>query len=458
MVAVNNRVTGEVPLPTAAGVAAIRSALRRLWPFKALSPLTLEQALESFKGRKFEVYSRAFESLQHKPLSKRDARISAFVKAEKFNPLDKINPDPRLIQARDPRYNLHVSRYMRPLEHEVYALRKNRLPVIVKCLNPVQRAEVLMKKWALFKRPVCFSIDCSRWDKHVSLEVLELEHEFYQSWFKGDIELEQLMRWQRINKCRTANGVKYTVVGGRMSGDMNTALGNCVLMCGMVTAVLDDIAGHYEIMDDGDDCLVFCEEDDFGCLTEHLPKRFLEYGQELKIENVARHPQDIVFCQGKLTLGEEWTMARNWRKVLSQSCCGTKHWNDPLMVPAMFGLLGDCENALHRGIPILQVFAERLRELSGGARARLCHLDSSYVYRIGAYDLGDIRQMSAAPITELARFQFFRTWGVEIWEQLAIEHHIRNWSPSITYLEGPAELDHRWDHVLSPSIPNPIIH
>jgi hypothetical protein len=50
-------------------------------------------------------------------------------------------------------------------------------------------------------------------------------------------ELAELLKWQLQNKgfARTIDGlIKYSVEGCRMSGDMNTALGNCTIMCALV--------------------------------------------------------------------------------------------------------------------------------------------------------------------------------------------------------------------------------
>jgi hypothetical protein len=44
----------------------------------------------------------------------------AFVKAEKINFTAKPDPAPRVIQPRDPRYNVEVGVYLRPLEHSIY--------------------------------------------------------------------------------------------------------------------------------------------------------------------------------------------------------------------------------------------------------------------------------------------------------------------------------------------------
>lgn len=456
IIACRNRVVGVVPLPTPAGLKNLRKQVKKLWPAEMLTPLTYEQALATYKGTKNKLYKRAYDSLLVEPLSSKDARIKAFVKAERFDPAEKDNPDPRMIQARDPRYNLALARYLRGIEHHVYSLKRGGLPVIVKCKNPQERAELFRARWAEFDDPVCISLDCSRWDKHVTGKVLGIELDFYQSFYPGDLELKQLLDWQRRNRCRTSNGLNYDVDGGRMSGDGNTASGNCTLAVGMGSSALEQLKIKAALIDDGDDLCMITERHNLARLLTELPRIFLEFGQELKIENIAFDLRDIVFCQSKITWnGENWTFARNWRKVLSQSCCGTKHWNDPNLVRPMMGLIGDCENAQHRGIPILQVFATRLRELSGGQRSLMLHLDSSYQYRVGSYQVGLILDLPAAEITVTARAEFERTWGVCPSEQLAIEQAIMKWTPGTVFRDVGPEMSRPWAQWLDPSTPNP---
>lgn len=438
----------------------LKKAVSRLWKCKWLAPLSLEDALATFKGTRQKLYARAYDSLLVEPLGKRDSRIKAFVKAEKFNPADKKNPDPRMIQARDPRYNLHLARFLRGIEHFVYGLKHRGRKVIVKCCNPLERAQIILDKFSAFKHGVCLSIDGSRWDKHIALKVLEVEHDFYQSFYPGDHELKQLLHWQSYNRCRTSNGVKYAVSGGRMSGDMNTALGNCLLMTAMVFAAMRRLdIKDFDIVDDGDDCLLMFESELLDKINKELPNIFLEFGQEIKLENHATKYTDIIFCQCKPTWnGHEFTMARDWRKVLSQSCCGTKHWNDPNLVRPMFGLLGDCENALHHGIPILQEYASTLRRLSGGARATMAHMDSSYQYRIANYQLGEIHEIAADEVKAVSRIMFQHTWGVDPSTQLAIEQHLREWQPHESYRDvAPEFCRGTWNQLLDVGIANPTV-
>lgn len=458
LVSATNRVLGVTPLPTPGGLKRLRTESKRLASIcGTLVPWTADQVLNSFRGARRARYEQAAKSLLVKPLDSNDARINSFVKAEKFDPSAKVNPDPRMIQARDPRYNLRIAQYLRPVEHFIYNLQgPNGMRCVAKGLNQKDRAELFLKKWERFSNPVCFSIDCSRWDKHVSSEVLRIEHQFYRMCLPQSPELEMLLNWQQLNRCRTAGGVKYTVYGGRMSGDINTALGNCLLMVLMVRTAMRELFCKYDLFDDGDDCLVIVERDDFQIVKDRLADQFLEFGQALKIENVAYRPWDVIFCQAKLVYnGLHWLFARDWRKVLSQSCCGTKHWNEPVKVRPMLGLIGSCELALSAGVPVLQSFALACQRMSGGRCAAFNAADPGLAYRVQLEGL--TLDAKARPITQDARMSFELAFGVPVWEQEAIESILERWTldteVSDEYpLEWTADwTDFRSTEVLSPS-------
>lgn len=446
-----NRVLGVVPLPSYDGLLALKRMARKLATRCGhLDEWSLERVLESFHGRRYVRYNMAYESLMVNPITAADARINSFVKAEKFNPWDKKNPDPRMIQARGPRYNLHIARFLRPVEHFIYNLTgPSGLRMVAKGLNQIDRADHIIRKFQLFRKPVCFSIDCSRWDKHVSLQVLRIEHAFYRMLFPNSPELDRLLNWQEDNRCRTAGGIKYDVGGGRMSGDINTALGNCLLMIIMVQAAMKQLGVDCEIFDDGDDCLVFIEEENFDHVNNGLSDMFLSYGQELKIENVARQFTEVVFCQSRICWnGEGYIMCRNWAKVLSQSTSGTKHWNDPQLVRPMMGLLGDCELALSAGVPVLQAYALALRRMSRGKRTNTLNLEQGVVYRVnleGSFN-EVVSSARARKVSPKAREVFELAFGVPEWEQIAIEEILNNWDlDSETAIELPVEWSSEWD-------------
>lgn len=455
IVSARNRVLGKVPLPTPDGIRKLYAEVRRLArKFGHLEPWTFKRVIDSFPSTRRRRYQDAYDSLQISSLGYRDAIISAFVKAEKMNPGDKVNPDPRMIQARDPRYNLVIAKYLRPVEHIIYNLRDEwDLRMVAKGLNQSDRAQLLKDKFALFDCPVCICIDASRWDKHISKDVLVVEHSFYKALLPCYPEFERVLSWQLRNTVRTSGGVKYLCDGGRMSGDINTALGNVLLAVVMILSAIRALRVRAAIVDDGDDLLVICESSDVQFLVRELPKQFVGFGQEIRIENVTDDIRKVVFCQTRMVSnGKADIMVRDWRKVMSHACCGTKHWNDPHMIRPMLGLVGSCELALNSGVPVLQEFALALIRNAKGKMAKSSHAESAGLFYRVKYEFGSVEsaQLNAVeqPITDSARLAFEQAFDMPEWEQKAAEDRLRRWSIDTTIRDYPEEWDSMWeDHV-----------
>lgn len=456
LVAATNRVVGVVPPVTDFGFFHLRRGMRRLilsTP-RVFEPWDYERTIDSFHGKKRKRYEAAYESLKLLPLSRKDSIVRAFTKAEKFNPYDKVNPDPRMIQARHPRYNLELARFMRPLEHSIYGLVGGRsgLRLVVKGMNQVERASLLIQKWAMFDEPVVVSLDASRWDKHVQPRTLSVEHAYYQAKFPSNPELARLLAWQCDNVCVTSNGVRYKVASRRMSGDMNTACGNCLGMVNMVSTACRLLRlRRWDMLDDGDDCLLMVEAVDLDLVVRELPLVFLEFGQELKVENVAHDVRSVVFCQSRVCYnGEQDLFVRNWRKVLSQACCGVKHWGEPKEVRPMLTAIGLCELALGRGIPILQAFAEALIRNGRGERPRTLDVDEGLAlrvrYEVGCDTFEQLRDATApSVVTDAARVAFEQAWGVSPDLQRYYEALLSGWTlDSVVARQAPPEWDWEW--------------
>lgn len=91
--------------------------LGRLLLKRQVERMTLEEVVATYTGRLRRRYQEAMESLDIEPeLTKYDRRLSAFLKAEKFNPLQKRSK-PRMIMCRSPRFNLLLASYLKPIEH-----------------------------------------------------------------------------------------------------------------------------------------------------------------------------------------------------------------------------------------------------------------------------------------------------------------------------------------------------
>jgi len=461
VVAVTNRVLGEVPKPSAEGLRSLRTAariiLRKLHP---VSPWTAEQVLTHFKGRRRARYQNAWDSLRDEPLTIRDGLIKAFIKPEKMNVGAKINPDPRVIQARNARYNILLAQYLKPMEEQLYNIKGgwSRTRLIAKGLNQADRARLFLRKWAGFSQPVCYSLDASRWDKHCDVELIRLEHSVYER-LCPDHYLTQLLRMQIHNRCVTSGGVRYKTLGKRMSGDMNTALGNCLLMIICLESACHTLGlRKYDILDDGDDCLVIVERGEEAKLAGII-HQFLAYGHELKLENRATDLHAVQFCQSKIVLrqGLAPTFVRDWVKVLSGACVGTRYWHEPTLRRPMLRAVGDCEMALNQGVPIIQAFASRLRALGSSTKRLKLEAEEGIVQRaakelhVGVERaLAVAADLKEAPIGYEARETFWRAFGVDPLRQLEIEKAIGEWQPELARPAEPVdvEIDYRWQHRL----------
>lgn len=453
MLGVANRVLGVVPTPTEDGLSKLRSEAKRIysWLPTGLIPWTMTEVVESFKDQRKKVYERARLSYDSRPFCRADGKINAFVKSELTNSADKVNPDPRVISARSVRYNLLLAQWLRPLEHVILRMKSARgLRIFAKGQNAVERAGVIREKFQCFDNTVCFSIDASRWDKHVDRRVLEIEHSIYKRAYPNDSFLQKLLDLQLVNRCYTREGVRYLSDGRRMSGDMNTGLGNCILMVLMLSHIMRELGIPYELYDDGDDCLLFFSKTHRDVVRGALCKMFLEFGQEVKLENEATTPEQVVFCQSKMikTL-VGWRMVRNWRKVLSHGTSGVKHWNNINLIRPMMNAVGSCELALNRGVPILQSYALALRRLSCGEKPKVIDVNSGLMLKVKhelrGVEIDKIYNTTPLPITAEARMTFAEVWDVPVWEQHVIERKLNEWEPDLsTHLTTTNEVDSKW--------------
>lgn len=448
LVGINNRVLADTVAPTAAGLKMIKDMFRELRSkFYPVSPITVQQALDSFTGRRYKRYKLAADSLERVKLSAYDARVQAFIKAEKLNPGAKTNPDPRIIQFRSGRYCLTLGTFIKPIEKQLYTMKSVMgTRIVAKGLNQQARAKLIIKKWLGFKDPVCYSLDCSRFDQHVKLPVIKLFQKFMLS-ICPDPVFRELLRQQHRNKCYTRNGVKYTVLGNVLSGEMSTSMGDCFIMINHIYAAMKLMGfTKWDLLDDGDDCLLFIEKCQEPAL-DGLKGVFAQFGHELKLENRASSIHEINFCQTKLVLVDGVpTMIRNWRKVLSQSACGTRHWGDSKLVRGMLNAVGLCELAMGRGVPIMQQFAMQLIRNGDGSIPK-AFADDEYEYIKMQQELKGrpISSLKPRDVSWSTRVSFHEAFGIDPLDQIDIEQQIRTWLiDSTVSVMRPAELDHSW--------------
>lgn len=312
-----------------------------------------------YTGRQKALYQKAVDSLMHNPVSRKDARVKTFVKAEKTDFTAKPDPAPRVIQPRDPRYNVEVGRYLKPVEKLVYrAIAKVWGGPTVLKLNAAQQAAELRRMWDQMHQPVAVGLDASRFDQHVSQAALGWEHSVYAQAALGSErgELERLLRWQleTVGVAYLPTGrVTYTVEGARMSGDINTSLGNCLLMSAMVWAWCQEKGVRARLANNGDDCVVVMEKGDLARFMGGLDAWFTEMGFTMKVEAPVDVFEKIEFCQTRpVWTTEGWIMVRTVDRAVYKDLSSLLNLH--LGYQAYLGAVGECGLAACGGIPIYQ--------------------------------------------------------------------------------------------------------
>ena len=468
-----NRVLGLTPKPTDKGLRRLRQTAKRI---KYLLPKTRTapwgEMAKCYSGAKRAKYERAAAKRLMTGDMRKYSNVRLFVKFELKDPLDqdgvskKPNPDPRAIQFRAAEYCVDIARFLKPMEHFLYELKGNGkiLPpgrVIGKGLSQRGRACLLAKKWQRFVSPIAVIIDASRFDKHVSRELLQLEHSIYE-WMNSDPHFAKLLREQLKNTVYGSHGFKYRTNGRRMSGDMNTALGNCVIMVIMVATVLGKYA-KWDMIDDGDDCVLLIERSDYDDLMDRIEDEFLEFGFKIKVESVADELEHVDWCQSRPVQVDEgdYQFVRNYRKVFSNTLGGTKfNCVSEKFRRRHVATIGKAELILNLGVPVLQEYALALIR-NAGADPMVLTQDQGLFYRV-KYELRErdgkwVDKINPKPIKDSARLSFWRAYGVTPMAQRRMEERLKTWTFQFTGdVEQPYSRDGEWRGIplpfeLSPS-------
>jgi hypothetical protein len=238
-----------------------------------VSRMSLDKFVETSPPHKKKQYMGARAYYLLRGLWDQLAEVTSFVKAEKTRATGKDGA-PRIIQPRGIVFNLIFGCFIRPAEKAIYKAIDMVFgrPTVVCGQNAVQQAEMLRSAWDELDRPVAYSLDLSRMDQHVSAVALMWEHTFYRFIFMYDTcfstldwclkkTINNVGRVYTRDKTGLPVSIKYKKTGSRMSGDMNTSLGNKLIMCGLLYSYYRSYLGFeprvdFNVVDNGDDCVV----------------------------------------------------------------------------------------------------------------------------------------------------------------------------------------------------------
>lgn len=390
-----------------------------------LPRLSRQQVVDRYTGSKKRVYHEAMLSLDKDPLTDQDARLGMFSKYGK----DKLTGAPRGINPRSPRYNLELGRYLKHAEKHLLkainvAYGKRTSHTVIKGLNANDSASVLRAKWDVFSNPVAVGLDASKFDAHVSVLALEYEHSFYNGLFPGSRKLKWMLK-QQLRNSGTAyvqdGKVDFSIKGTRSSGDLNTGLGNCILMCAMIYAYAKRAGVDIELANNGDDCVVFMEQECLDDFIKHVKSWFSIRGFNMVSETPVYEFEQLEFCQTRpVLINNVWRMIRNHDTVLvKDTLCLIPIPNDKVF-RKWLGAVGECGTILNSGVPVLQSFYSAI--MRNGVSSSMAF--KQHIFKNSSM-MTRIMQMDATeqPVTDSARVSYYYAFGITPDEQLSLERY-----------------------------------
>lgn len=386
--------------------------------------LTLAQVRDCYTGAKWRIYNNAYRSLLRTVVNRKDATLRPFTKFEK----QALTKACRIINPRSPRYNLALGKYLKKAEkvffkaiNEVWGSCTDH--TVIKGMNVREVASVFRAKWNRFSNPVAVGLDATKFDMHVSVPALKYEHSFYNQVF-GSEELAELLSWQENNQgtAYCPDGmVKFKMPGTRSSGDLNTSLGNCVIMCSLIWSLCRELGITAELANNGDDCVLIMEREDLAKFQDAVVPWFVRKGFRMAVEEPVSVFEEIEFCQSHPVWdGEGWTMVRNVFACLEK---------DPMcLIPVQnekvwrkwLGAVGACGSALVPGIPVVSAFYKSF-ERSG---SRSTDKFKQHIFKnTSMQERGGGLNQTARPVTPDARASFYKAFGITPDYQIAYEKY-----------------------------------
>jgi len=413
-------------------LGGVRRQLLSLVP--SVSPLTRSQFLARLGGSKLARYTKAADSVELFPVTTKDSYVSTFVKAEKLNVSAKPDPDPRVIQPRGFRFLYSIGLYIKAIEPVIYRA-LDRLfgqRTVMKGRNADQRGSALHKAWSRYVRPAAIGIDASRWDQHVSAAMLMFEFSIYASiiacdWFRWLLSL----MLDNTGFVRAPDGtIRYKVNGSRMSGDMNTALGNVLLMCLCVWSYLQGKNFHVSLINDGDDCVLICEAENVGQFAD-LADWFARLGFVMKVEQPVFVLEEIEFCQSHPVevLPGKYRMVRDPRVTLDKDLCCVRPLTNEREYDFQRASIAQCGLALAGDVPVYNEYYRGL--LPDTIDRRMRHKLANRPLTTGAdyLAIGMHHQYVANPWWG-SRVSFAKAFGIMPDHQIALERRYKTLRPT----------------------------
>lgn len=414
------------PLNFAERMCRVRKLLGKYLP--STTPWSYSEFLDSCKGCKKVRYQNAYDSLVGDgPVVRKDSEVEVFLKYEKTDFTSKKDPVPRVISPRSFRFNLCIGKFIKKLEPKIFKSIGKMFgsPTVIKGYNAYKSASILFAKWDKYKKPVAVGLDASRFDQHVSMDALKWEHGVYLDCIakkKHRKKLARLLDWQLKNRCvgyAPDGTLRYTIKGTRMSGDMNTSLGNCVLMCSMIKQYGLEKNIDLELANNGDDCVVFMEQCDLKRFEDGLYDWFYTLGFNMKVEDPVYEFDQVEFCQTHPVFdGSRWLMVRSPKAILAKDTTMMAPYQSVKQLKSWLGSVGTGGLRCTGALPVAQEWYKACVSVGGSV---IC--DRFFTW--GQKQLMLKMDRSYGSVSPEARASYFLAFGITPDEQIEIERYYR---------------------------------
>jgi len=346
--------------------------------------------------------------------------VKAFGKTEVFDELKC----PRMIHSRVDKVKVHFGPVFASIGKVVYQDKH-----FVKEISIPDRAKLILDLnvpgWKFFVS------DYKAFESHMTPELMHIcECALYRHMLRNFPDLADKIErvLTGVNDCRTQCGLKVSLPGRRMSGEMCTSLGNGFTNLMVVSFIMSEMHSKFEGYVEGDDGIFACEK---------LPtvEQFAELGFSIKISEIP-NPCVGSFCG--LIMGPDAQIVRDPRKFMmhfafTHSFTGARQFMmDRLMRAKALSALYETPHC-----PIVGVMARRALLLTRGVRPK-------YVWD-GYHKLPP----DEFPIPEFSptlrtRMLFQDKYGISIPIQLQAEAFINEGRADLVSLIVPPTSDQLW--------------
>jgi hypothetical protein len=301
--------------------------------------------------------------------------------------------------------------------------------VVAKHKNIYDVADMFVEARDQFVDPVYFGIDAAKFDMHVTADVLRLEHSVYLHMYNNDPLLRKLLSWQVHNVghgVASDGSLRFEIEGTRFSGDINTSLGNVMIMVNLISSYFDKKI-NYRLINNGDDAYVICERKD-----AHVVPGFVAHaktcGFRIELEAPVYELEHVRFCQMAPIEYEpnKYVMVRDPVNLLQKDIMSTHDLRNKQIREKWMYAVGYGGLAMYGNIPVLRNFYNYYYKC-GNPDSKMLQgdreiLNSAYFYW-GKGLLPEYR-----PITDTCRISYFKAFDVTPQEQLAWEGKFNKFS------------------------------